>query len=81
MITKPKRKLTETEDQRLRRMAVWRHNAFFGHAAMMGRNAINIAEASTSSPEAKALAIRIQELSSDLAEALKTRIDSPIPAS
>lgn len=58
-----------------KRMRVWTHNRFFGHARMTEVNMRTIATASTTTPQAKALANHITALAWELRAALKTRID------
>lgn len=57
----------------LQRRAIWRHNSFFGFAAMMRSQCQSIIDAPTTTYEAKKAAQRIFNLSLDLTEALKTR--------
>ena len=71
----------ETAARAEARKAIWKHNSFMGHAIMMNRQAAVMMEAETTTYEAKALAIKIQELSAQLLRALKTRTDLPHPVS
>lgn len=56
-----------------KRLTIWRHNSFFGYAAMMRAQCQSIIDAPTTTYEAKKAAQRILNLTHDLAEALKTR--------
>lgn len=57
------------------RQRVWRHNALRGNAAMMRAQANSIVAADSTTAEAKSIASEIHALATQLAEALKTRID------
>lgn len=54
---------------------VWRHNSFFGHVRMMHSQCETIVHAPTTTPEAKAVALRIINEVRELTKLLKTRID------
>jgi len=51
----------------------WRHNAFFGHCAMMRVNAYSIFMSNTATDETKNIARQIHNLTFELAAALKIR--------
>ena len=57
------------------RRRIWRHNSFLGHAKMMEANLRNIAEADSTSSEAKRIARLMLLQVALLAPALKERID------
>jgi hypothetical protein len=59
----------------LRRMFIWGHNACRGHVEMDLAHMRNIQQRTSTTPEAKALALKIENLLYELREALKTRID------
>lgn len=54
---------------------IWRHNSFFGHAAMARHNMQSIKKAETTTHETKEIAEKIESLTHDLIESLRTRSD------
>lgn len=60
----------------LKRMKRWHHCSFFGHCRMTQANMQSVMDASTTTPEAKALAFQIKQLAGQLSAALKERIDA-----
>lgn len=57
------------------KMKRWSHNGLMGCAAMIKSHCIRIQQASTTTPEAKALAVEIEGLAELLSAKLKTRVD------
>lgn len=58
-----------------RRNYIWRHNSFFGAARMTEMNMQSILSASSTTPEAKAIAEKILGEIPGLIAALRERID------
>lgn len=58
---------------RAKRMEIWQHNAFLGHARMMQQQARIIRLSSTATTAAKATALKIEDLAIELALRLKKR--------
>jgi hypothetical protein len=67
--------MPETPEQRERRRAIWRHNSFLGHAAMLISNMEKIICSTTATDEAKQLADKIQQDGRKLRRLLATRKD------
>lgn len=59
-----------------RSQKLWRHNSFFGHAAMMQAQAKAIIDFETTTQTTKIIAKEILRLARELELALKERIDS-----
>lgn len=77
---KAKRILTETDEQRTRRLRNWDHTRMIGHAKLMQTNAHKITGSETANWVAKHLAERIATLSEQLAKELRFRVDHPLEA-
>lgn len=56
-----------------KKMAIWRHNSFFGHVRMAWANMNGIANSVTATPEAKETANQILDLLDKLKGQLRTR--------
>lgn len=54
---------------------VWRHNSFFGWARMMQSQCHGIINSPSTTPETKAIALRIENETKELIRQLKTRVD------
>jgi hypothetical protein len=58
-----------------KRNYIWRHNSFFGFARMMHAQCETLIKAESTTPEAKATALRIKNEVHVLIRQLKTRVD------
>lgn len=65
---------TKNIDKFSTRLAIWRHNSFFGHARMMEAQAQAIMNAPSVTDEAKGTAGQIQLLARTLRTQLKERV-------
>ena len=65
----------ESPEGRERRLRVFKHNSFVGHARMMMMQAQNIAISDTTTKEAKEIAYEIAVLATKLERYLKTRVN------
>lgn len=73
MVKKPRKPVSPELAAARRR--IWAHNSLRGHCALGVRNMVTVAEASTTTAEAKDLAIKIRADLQRLAKLLEERID------
>ena len=64
-----------TEEQKARRMRIWKHNTLQGHCAMAITNMNTISRSDTCTLEAQKLAAEIQNMLIRLRELTKERVD------
>jgi hypothetical protein len=70
-------KLDPRSPQFAARQARWGHNALFGHLARAKILVMLVLQRESTTPEAKQIAVRIEQDLEFLETALKTRIDKP----
>lgn len=78
---KQRKPLTESPEQRERRLRAWNHTRLMGNTKMIQKQAETIAAADTVNYAAKALAMKMAGLAKELEEQLRFRVDHPLPAS
>ena len=65
----------QTPEGTARRLRAFRHNGYLGYTSMTRRQMLTIIDSDSVTDEAAELAKKIALLATDLAEALKTRVD------